>query len=605
MFVLTRRRKIAILVVVDILLLIAANIAAAKFMKPFVAIPMDLILISIGLSIGFYLFYGSLFKVFTRINRYTNLREIIAIFSSLSASAASSILILLFINRRYSLRLVIFAYLLSLLLIIGSRLIWRIYIETKNMRYVSADSAKNTLIVGAGEGGRILYNSFLGSKTAQDIHVVGFVDDDPNKRNTYLSGKKVLGALKDIPELIEKYDIQMVTIAIPSLSRKKLRRIFELVESARVKVNTMPSIEELASGKISVSKLKTIDVVDLLGRDEVKLDIESIKDQITDKVILVTGAGGSIGSEICRQIIQFNPAKLLLLGHGENSIYLIDRELRTHHQNCPTEIVPIIADIQDREKINEIMEQYHPDIVYHAAAHKHVPLMEYNPKEAVKNNIFGTKNVAEAAKAAKVKNFVMVSTDKANNPPNVMGSTKRIAEMIVTGLNEEGCTKFSAVRFGNVLGSRGSVIPVFREQIAQGGPITVTDFRMTRYFMTIPEASRLVIQSGALAKGGEIFILDMSEPVKIVDLAKNMIRLSGYSEDEIEIIETGIRPGEKLYEELLLDKERNDEAVYEKIFVGNIKGYSIQKVMDFVKSLPQDDEQLAKDIVTFANASNK
>ncbi|MBK4806003.1 hypothetical protein CU037_0752 [Enterococcus faecium] len=587
------------------MLLIAANIAAAKFMKPFVAIPMDLILISIGLSIGFYLFYGSLFKVFTRINRYTNLREIIAIFSSLSASAASSIFILLFINRQYSLRLVIFAYLLSLLLIIGSRLIWRIYIETKNMRYVSADSAKNTLIVGAGEGGRILYNSFLGSKTAQDIHVVGFVDDDPNKRNTYLSGKKVLGALKDIPELIEKYDIQMVTIAIPSLSRKKLRRIFELVESARVKVNTMPSIEELASGKISVSKLKTIDVVDLLGRDEVKLDIESIKDQITDKVILVTGAGGSIGSEICRQIIQFNPAKLLLLGHGENSIYLIDRELRTHHQNCPTEIVPIIADIQDREKINEIMKQYHPDIVYHAAAHKHVPLMEYNPKEAVKNNIFGTKNVAEAAKAARVKNFVMVSTDKANNPPNVMGSTKRIAEMIVTGLNEEGCTKFSAVRFGNVLGSRGSVIPVFREQIAKGGPITVTDFRMTRYFMTIPEASRLVIQSGALAKGGEIFILDMSEPVKIVDLAKNMIRLSGYSEDEIEIIETGIRPGEKLYEELLLDKERNDEAVYEKIFVGNIKGYSIQKVMDFVKSLPQEDEQLAKDIVTFANASNK
>ncbi|HFD1721102.1 TPA: polysaccharide biosynthesis protein [Enterococcus faecium] len=605
MFVLTRRRKIITLILVDSLLLIAANSAAVNFMEPFVAIPIDLILISSGLSIVFYLLYGSFFKVFTRINRYTNLREMIAIFGSLSASAASSIIVLLFINKQYSLRLVIFAYLLSLLLIIGSRLIWRIYIETKNMRYLSTDSAKNTLIVGAGEGGRILYNSFLGSKTAQDIHVVGFVDDDPNKRNTYLSGKKVLGSLKDIPELIEKYDIQMVTIAIPSLSRKKLRRIFELVESAHVKVNTMPSMEELASGKISVSKLKTIDVVDLLGRDEVELDIESIKDQITNKVILVTGAGGSIGSEICRQIIQFDPAKLLLLGHGENSIYLIDRELRTHHQKCPTEIVPIIADIQDRKKINKIMEQYHPDIVYHAAAHKHVPLMEYNPKEAVKNNIFGTKNVAEAAKAAKVKNFVMVSTDKANNPPNVMGSTKRIAEMIVTGLNEEGCTKFSAVRFGNVLGSRGSVIPVFREQIAQGGPVTVTDFRMTRYFMTIPEASRLVIQSGALAKGGEIFILDMSEPVKIVDLAKNMIRLSGYSEDEIEIIETGIRPGKKLYEELLLDKERNDEAVYEKIFVGNIKGYSMQTVMEFVNSLPQDDEQLAKDIVTFANASNK
>ena len=251
------------------------------------------------------------------------------------------------------------------------------------------------------------------------------------------------------------------------------------------------------------------------------------------------------------------------------------------------------------------MEHYQPEIVYHAAAHKHVPLMEYNPREAVKNNVYGTKNVAEAAKAAKVKNFVMVSTDKANNPPNVMGATKRIAEMIVTGLNEAGCTKFSAVRFGNVLGSRGSVIPVFREQIANGGPITITDFRMTRYFMTIPEASRLVIQSGALAKGGEIFILDMSEPVKIIDLAKNMIRLSGYSEDEIEIIETGIRPGEKLYEELLLDKERNDEAVFEKIFVGNITGYSIAEVMEFVEQLSDDDKQLAKDVVAFANASNK
>lgn len=251
------------------------------------------------------------------------------------------------------------------------------------------------------------------------------------------------------------------------------------------------------------------------------------------------------------------------------------------------------------------MNQYHPDIVYHAAAHKHVPLMEYNPREAVKNNIFGTKNVAEAAKANKVKNFVMISTDKANNPPNVMGSTKRIAEMIVTSLNESENTKFSAVRFGNVLGSRGSVIPVFREQIAKGGPITVTDFRMTRYFMTIPEASRLVIQSGALAKGGEIFVLDMSDPVKIVDLAKNMVRLSGYAEDEIDIVESGIRPGEKLYEELLLDKERNDEEVYEKIFVGNIHGFSFKEVMNFIGHLPKDDEVLAKEVVRFANASNK
>lgn len=574
-------------------------------MKPFVSIPMDFMQISIVLSIVLYWLFGWIFRVFSRINRYTNLREMIAIFLALTLSSITTILLLFFSKENYSMRLVISTYFLSMFFIIASRLIWRLYIEKKNSRCITSEEVKNTLILGAGEGGRILYNSLLGSKTAGDINVVGFIDDDPNKRHTYLSGKKVLGSIKDLPELVEKYEIAMVTIAIPSLSRKKLREIFELIEPLHVKVNSMPSMEEVASGKINLSRLKEIDVVDLLGRDEVQLDIDAIKDQITGKTILVTGAGGSIGSEICRQVIRFNPRRLLLLGHGENSIYLIDRELRNNYSECVTEIVPIIADIQDRKKIFAITEDYQPEIVYHAAAHKHVPLMEYNPREAVKNNVYGTKNVAEAAKAAKVKNFVMVSTDKANNPPNVMGATKRIAEMIVTGLNEAGCTKFSAVRFGNVLGSRGSVIPVFGEQIANGGPITITDFRMTRYFMTIPEASRLVIQSGALAKGGEIFILDMSEPVKIIDLAKNMIRLSGYSEDEIEIIETGIRPGEKLYEELLLDKERNDEAVFEKIFVGNITGYSIAEVMEFIEQLSDDDKQLAKDVVAFANASNK
>lgn len=605
MFELTRRRKIATLILVDSILLVFANIASYYFMKPFVSIPMDFMQISIVLSIVLYWLFGWIFRVFSRINRYTNLREMIAIFLALTLSSFATIIILFFSKENYSMRLVVSTYFLSMFFIIASRLVWRLYIEKKNSRCIPSEEVKNTLILGAGEGGRILYNSLLGSKTAGDINVVGFIDDDPNKRHTYLSGKKVLGSIKDLPELVEKYEIAMITIAIPSLSRKKLREIFELIEPLHVKVNSMPSMEEVASGKINLSRLKEIDVVDLLGRDEVQLDIDAIKDQITGKTILVTGAGGSIGSEICRQVIRFNPRRLLLLGHGENSIYLIDRELRNNYSECVTEIVPIIADIQDRKKIFAIMEDYQPEIVYHAAAHKHVPLMEYNPREAVKNNVYGTKNVAEAAKAAKVKNFVMVSTDKANNPPNVMGATKRIAEMIVTGLNEAGCTKFSAVRFGNVLGSRGSVIPVFREQIANGGPITITDFRMTRYFMTIPEASRLVIQSGALAKGGEIFILDMSEPVKIIDLAKNMIRLSGYSEEEIEIIETGIRPGEKLYEELLLDKERNDEAVFEKIFVGNITGYSIAEVMEFVEQLSDDDKQLAKDVVAFANASNK
>ncbi len=574
-------------------------------MTPFVGIDQDYLAVNLGVSLIFYIGYGMLFKTFTRINRYTNLNEMAAIFSAITCTVISSFIIQYLFMQKISLRLQLLTYILSMFLIISSRLFWRIYIEHKTQRQESPLNKHRTLIIGAGEGGRILYNSILSSKAINDLEVIGFVDDDPNKYKTYLSGIKVVGNTKDLPRLIDELSIDMVTIAIPSLPRKRIREIFHLIESKEVKMNTMPSIEEIASGKINVSRLKEIDVVDLLGREEVKLDLDKLKSHISEKVILVTGAGGSIGSEICRQVLAFSPKKLLLLGHGENSIYLIHRELSGDPSYNKTEIIPIIADIQDREKIFHIMKEHQPDIVYHAAAHKHVPLMEYNPREAVKNNIKGTKNVAEAAKEANVKNFVMVSTDKANNPPNVMGATKRIAEMIVTGLNEENSTKFSAVRFGNVLGSRGSVIPVFREQIAKGGPITITDFRMTRYFMTIPEASRLVIQSGALAKGGEIFVLDMSEPVKILDLARNMIRLSGYTEEEIEIVETGIRPGEKLYEELLLDKERNDEQVYEKIFVGNIKGYPIQEVMEFVTGLSDDDKQLAKEVVAFARASSK
>lgn len=603
---LTRKRKMGILILVDTLLIISANCGAYSFMYPLVSISSNFFITNLIISIFLYLLFGSFFKVFTRINRYTNLKEMIAIFLAITSQMVVGSLGMFFLIREnYSLRFQVFTYFLSVFLIIVSRLIWRIFIEKTNEHSVKNVQVQRTLIVGAGTGGQILCNSILGSKTAGDICVTGFVDDDPNKYHTYLSGIKVLGAIKDLPKLIEAYEINTITIAIPSLTNNRLREIFAIIEPFEVEVNTMPSIEELASGKVSVTKLKDIDVVDLLGRDEVKLDIDSIKDQITNQVILVTGAGGSIGSEICRQVIKFNPDKLLLLGHGENSIYQIERELKLNYKNYSTQIIPLIADVQDRNRMFDIMALYKPTIVYHAAAHKHVPLMEYNPGEAIKNNVFGTKNVAEAAKAAKVTNFVMVSTDKANNPPNVMGSTKRIAEMIVTALNEEGCTKFSAVRFGNVLGSRGSVIPLFKEQIEKGGPITVTDFRMTRYFMTIPEASRLVIQSGALAKGGEIFVLDMGEPVRIVDLAKNMIRLSGYTDDEIEIVETGIRPGEKLYEELLLDKEKNNEAVFDKIFVGNIKGYTLEKVMEFIECLSKNDQQLSQKIVAFANASNK
>lgn len=551
-------------------------------MVPFVIINRDYLAITLISSVVCYLFYGGIFKVFTRINRYTNLNELLGIFAALTFMLFSIFPLFYLFNQelmyQISLRLVVFSYIMALLLIASSRLGWRVWVELKNKNGRSNEKKVRILIIGAGEGGQLLYQSFLGSQIVDNIEVVGFVDDDCNKWGTYLLGKKVLGNTREINQLIQTFRINMVTIAIPSLPKKKIQQLVQSIENKNIKVNMVPSFEEIATGKINVSQLKEVDVIDLLGREEVSLDLESISYQLKGQTILVTGAGGSIGSEICRQVLAFEPAKLILLGHGENSIYSIHRELTILDPQRKVEILPIIADIQDRERIFYLMEKYHPTIVYHAAAHKHVPLMEYNPTEAIKNNINGTKNVAEAAKKNHVKNFVMISSDKANRPPNVMGATKRIAEMLITSLNQSGETKFSAVRFGNVLGSRGSVIPLFKEQILRGGPITVTDFRMTRYFMTIPEASRLVIQSGALAKGGEIFVLDMDKPIKIVDLAKNMIHLSGYTEEDIEIVETGIRPGEKLYEELLLEKEKKETQIFEKIFVGDIKGFSLKEV---------------------------
>ena len=578
-------------------------------MVPFVIINRDYLAITLISSVVCYLFYGGIFKVFTRINRYTNLNELLGIFAALTFMLFSIFPLFYLFNQelmyQISLRLVVFSYIMALLLIASSRLGWRVWVELKNKNGRSNEKKVRILIIGAGEGGQLLYQSFLGSQIVNNIEVVGFVDDDCNKWGTYLLGKKVLGNTREINQLIQTFRINMVTIAIPSLPKKKIQQLVQSIENKNIKVNMVPSFEEVATGKINVSQLKEVDVIDLLGREEVSLDLESISHQLEGQTILVTGAGGSIGSEICRQVLAFEPAKLILLGHGENSIYSIHRELTTLDPQRKVEILPIIADIQDRERIFYLMEKYHPTIVYHAAAHKHVPLMEYNPTEAIKNNINGTKNVAEAAKKNHVKNFVMISSDKANRPPNVMGATKRIAEMLITSLNQSGETKFSAVRFGNVLGSRGSVIPLFKEQILRGGPITVTDFRMTRYFMTIPEASRLVIQSGALAKGGEIFVLDMDKPIKIVDLAKNMIHLSGYTEEEIEIVETGIRPGEKLYEELLLEKEKKETQIFEKIFVGDIKGFSLKEVTQLIEQLPEDESEAAKKVIAFANASNE
>lgn len=581
----TRARKRVILIIVDIILLSISQGISKFFLAKYVGIT-DLSFVSILMGIiVLYLTFATLSNVFSTITRYTDYKTMFRVgVSILGAYSIVYIAEKIFYESTNS-RYIVLSMLLSFLLVIASRLTWREiheFVQHPSALLGKKVDGTKTLVVGSGDGASLFIKT--AQQKSKDLKIVAIVDDDKNKQNTYLHGVKVVGTTEQIPEIVGNYEVEQIVIAIPSLAPDDYERIVEYCQQTEVKVNAMPKYEQVITGKLSVSKLQEIDIADLLGRKEVKLDQKSLKSNIKCKTVLVTGAGGSIGSELCRQIAQFCPARLLLLGHGENSIYLIHKELSSRYKD-DIELIPIIADIQDRERIFHIMETYRPDRVYHAAAHKHVPLMEYNPTEAVKNNIYGTRNVAEAAKAAGVAKFVMISTDKAVNPPNVMGATKRVAEMVVTSLNEEGKTLFSAVRFGNVLGSRGSVVPLFKEQIAKGGPITVTDFRMTRYFMTIPEASRLVIQAGALMQGGEVFVLDMGEPVKILDLAKKMITLSGHTEEEIQIQEAGIRPGEKLYEELLSAKEKVNDQVYEKIFVGNVQSLPKTEVDSYVDSL--------------------
>ena len=581
----TRARKRVILIIVDIILLSISQGISKFFLAKYVGIT-DLSFVSILMGIiVLYLTFATLSNVFSTITRYTDYKTMFRVGGSiLGAYSIVYIAEKIFYESTNS-RYIVLSMLLSFLLVIASRLTWREiheFVQHPSALLGKKVDGTKTLVVGSGDGASLFIKT--AQQKSKDLKIVAIVDDDKNKQNTYLHGVKVVGTTDQIPEIVGNYEVEQIVIAIPSLAPDDYERIVEYCQQTEVKVNAMPKYEQVITGKLSVSKLQEIDIADLLGRKEVKLDQQSLKSNIKCKTVLVTGAGGSIGSELCRQIAQFCPARLLLLGHGENSIYLIHKELSSRYKD-DIELIPIIADIQDRERIFHIMETYRPDRVYHAAAHKHVPLMEYNPTEAVKNNIYGTRNVAEAAKAAGVAKFVMISTDKAVNPPNVMGATKRVAEMVVTSLNEEGKTLFSAVRFGNVLGSRGSVVPLFKEQIAKGGPITVTDFRMTRYFMTIPEASRLVIQAGALMQGGEVFVLDMGEPVKILDLAKKMITLSGHTEEEIQIQEAGIRPGEKLYEELLSAKEKVNDQVYEKIFVGNVQSLPKIEVDSYVDSL--------------------
>lgn len=529
--------------------------------------------------------FFSLFKVYKRVWRYASIGDLLSIIKGATISIG-----IYFVAHQYGVykinpEIVVprSIYPISLMIIIlgigGSRLIWRMCTDsyTKIQPY-----HRKALIVGAGSAGMMVVKEL--KQTHSEYYPVAFIDDDEKKFNLEVLGVPVLGNRRDIPKITQHHNIQDIIIALPSSSKSEIAKILEICKGTGCQIKMIPRMNDLINGKVSVSNIRNVSVEDLLGRDPIQMDIKQISGYFKDKVVLITGAGGSIGSELCRQISMFSPNKLLLLGHGENSIYDIQLELRKAYPQL--EMEPVIADIQDRFRLQMIFDQYRPDVVFHAAAHKHVPLMENNPFEAIKNNVFGTRNLAECAHHFKTERFVMISTDKAVNPTSIMGATKKIAELIVQGLDKISQTQFSAVRFGNVLGSRGSVIPIFMKQIKEGGPVTVTHPDMIRYFMTIPEAVQLVIQAGALASGGEVFILDMGKPVKISDLAHDLIRLSGLEPNkDIKIEYTGIRPGEKLFEELLSSEEGTIATKHDRIFVGKPSAVEYEHLQSSLKKL--------------------
>ncbi|PXW92015.1 FlaA1/EpsC-like NDP-sugar epimerase [Streptohalobacillus salinus] len=599
------KKRMLLLIILDSIIVASAVYIASWIVYPSMEIfNTETMLVSAIALLLFHHLFAYIFKLYHKVWAYASVGELVAIVRAVSLSILSTAFVqFLFNGFTLYRRALVVTWLLHITFIGGSRFAWRVY---RDRYIIDNTNKKRTLIVGAGAAGAMIARQLKNEAQNSELCPIAFVDDDRDKQKLELYDLPVLGTTYDIERIAKRERIDHIVIAIPSLTNGDLKRVIDTCNATNAKVQILPKLEDLASGKVSIKALRSVDVEDVLGRAPVELDIRLIEKDIKDETVMITGAGGSIGSEITRQLMKFKPKKILLVGHGEYSIYKIDMELKRLFQDQATEVVPVIADVQDRERIFEIVRTHAPKMIYHAAAHKHVPLMEYNPHEAVKNNIIGTKNVSEAADTYDVDTFVLVSTDKAVNPTNVMGATKRLAEMLVQDIAKRSRTTFVAVRFGNVLGSRGSVIPLFKQQIERGGPITVTDPEMTRYFMTIPEASRLVVQASTLAKGGEIFVLDMGEPVKIVDLAKNLIKLSGYTTDEIEIKYSGIRPGEKMFEELLNANEVFPGEVYEKIYVGRTSEVDIQSVLNLIKEFPNYTIKELKDaLMTIVYAESK
>jgi len=461
-----------------------------------------------------------------------------------------------------------------------------ITIQRKILHSSRSGGLRNVMIIGAGDAGHALAQEFNNSHFVMD-HLACVIDDNPVKKSKHLCGAPIVGNRHDIPEAVRKYKIHKIIFAIPSCPAAARKEILDICTTTGCEVQMLPGIYQMVNGEVSVSKLRKVDPQDLLGRDPIKVNLEEIFDYVSGKTVLVTGGGGSIGSELCRQLASARPERLIILDIYENNAYDIQMELRRRYPDL--DLVVLIGSVRNTNRVDYVMRTYKPDLVFHAAAHKHVPLMEDSPNEAIKNNVFGTYKMAKAAARYKVKRFVLISTDKAVNPTNIMGASKRLCEMVVQMMNRESRTEFVAVRFGNVLGSNGSVIPLFKKQIEAGGPVTVTHPDIIRYFMTIPEAVSLVLQAGYYAKGGEIFVLDMGEPVKIDTMARNMIRLSGYEPDvDIKVEYTGLRPGEKLYEELLMKEEGMQETANKLIHIG--------------KPIEMDDELFKEQLVRLEQA---
>ena len=480
---------------------------------------------------------------------------------------------------------------------LGIRLSYRVVISLFGNH--SRKAAKRIMIVGAGTSGSVILKEMTTSSLVNGC-VVCFVDDDKNKAGKFLNGVPVAGNRNDIPRLAEEYKIDEIYIAIPSASAKERKVIIEICRETGCQVKILPGIYQLINGEVSIAKLRNVEIEDLLGRDPIRVNLDEIMGYVSGKVVLVTGGGGSIGSELCRQVASHNPKQLIIFDIYENNAYDIQLELKEKYPDL--DLVVLIGSVRNTHRIETVFEKYRPDIVYHAAAHKHVPLMEDSPNEAIKNNVFGTYKTAKAADKYGTKRFVLISTDKAVNPTNIMGASKRMCEMVVQMMNARSKTDFVAVRFGNVLGSNGSVIPLFKKQIEQGGPVTVTHPDIIRYFMTIPEAVSLVLQAGAYARGGEIFVLDMGEPMKILDLAKNLIRLSGYTPDvDIPIVFTGLRPGEKLYEELLMNEEGMQDTPNKLIHIGKPIEFDMERFEGQLEELysiaNQDGDGIREDVM--------